>query len=69
LPDALLLAEPKSAKERDLEFTKALENGITDPIQLATLNTYDPGKIQVYREAESEQAGILKKRLQLPFSL
>ena len=27
LPDALLLAEPKSAKERDREFTRALESG------------------------------------------
>jgi hypothetical protein len=56
LPDALLLAEPKSAKDRDREFTLALESGETDPAKIAALNTFDPAHIQVYREADLQRA-------------
>jgi hypothetical protein len=56
LPDALLLAEPKSAKDRDREFTLALESGETDPAKIAALNTFDPANVQVYREADLERA-------------
>jgi hypothetical protein len=58
LPDALLLAEPKSAKERDYEFTKALENGVTDLTELADLNSYDPEHVQVYREDDLKRAQL-----------
>jgi hypothetical protein len=56
LPDALLLAEPKSAKDRDREFTLALESGETDPAKIAALNTFDPAHIQVYREGDLQRA-------------
>ncbi|WP_369720871.1 hypothetical protein AB8Z38_27775 [Bradyrhizobium sp. LLZ17] len=56
LPDALLLAEPKSAKDRDREFTLALESGETDPAKIAALNTFDPANVQVYREGDLERA-------------
>lgn len=50
LPEALLLIEPKALKEQDIEFTKALEAGITDPAELARLNTYNPKHVLVYRK-------------------
>lgn len=56
LPNALLLADPKSAKDRDREFTRALESGETDVAKISALNTFDPSQVQVYREADLEQA-------------
>lgn len=56
LPNALLLAEPKSHKERDREFTLALESGVTDTAELTRLNSYDPAKILVYREGDLSRA-------------
>jgi hypothetical protein len=59
LPDALLLANPKAAKERDREFLLALERhgspGI-DMEQIAALNSYDPDEVLVYREGDLERA-------------
>jgi hypothetical protein len=56
LPDALLLAEPKSAKERDREFMHAMDTGTTELAELAQLNSYDPSKVQVYREGDLQRA-------------
>jgi hypothetical protein len=56
LPDALLLAEPQSAKERDREFTLALESGETDSEKIAALNTFDPAQVQVYRQGDLQRA-------------
>jgi hypothetical protein len=61
LPDALLLAEPKSAKERDRELTLALERSDTAGVntaEMAKLNSYDPTKIRVYKEADLERAAL-----------
>jgi hypothetical protein len=56
LPDALLVAEPKSAKDRDREFTLALESGETDSEKISALNTFDPAHVQVYREGDLQRA-------------
>jgi hypothetical protein len=56
LPDALLVAEPKSAKDRDREFTLALESGETDSAKISALNTFDPAHVQVYREGDLQRA-------------
>ena len=68
LPDALLLAEPKSAKERDREFTRALESGETDSEKIAALNTFDPAHVQVYREGDLQRAKEnLEQAVQITF--
>lgn len=68
LPDALLLAEPKSAKDRDREFTRALESGETDSEKIAALNTFDPAHVQVYREADLQRArDDLQEAVQITF--
>jgi hypothetical protein len=56
LPDALLLAEPKSAKERDREFTLALETGTATLVEMDMLNSYDPEKIAVAKESDLRRA-------------
>src|ERR1700730_10603193 len=56
LPDALLLAEPKSAKERDREFTLALETGAATLLEMAMLNSYDPAKVAVAKEPDLKRA-------------
>lgn len=61
LPDALLLAEPKSAKDRDRELTLALERSDAaglDTAEMAKLNSYDPAKISVYREGDLVRASL-----------
>jgi hypothetical protein len=68
LPDALLLAEPKSAKERDREFTRALESGETDSEKISALNTFDPAHVQVYREGDLQRArDNLEQAVQITF--
>lgn len=68
LPDALLLAEPKSAKDRDREFTRALESGETDSEKISALNTFDPAHVQVYREADLQRAkDNLEQAVQITF--
>jgi hypothetical protein len=68
LPEALLLAEPKSAKERDREFTRALESGVTDSEKIAALNTFDPAHVQVYREGDLQRArDNLEEAVQITF--
>jgi hypothetical protein len=55
LPEAMLLAEPKSAKDRDREFTLALENSEGNSIdveEMTKLNSYDPAKVRVYKETD-----------------
>jgi hypothetical protein len=55
LPNALLLAEPKSAKERDREFTLGLETGLSlDEIDM--LNSYDPKNVAVVKESDLGRA-------------
>ncbi len=56
LPNALLLAEPKSHKERDREFTLALESGKFDTVELGRLNSYDPANIMVYKDGDLRRA-------------
>jgi hypothetical protein len=60
VPDALCLAEPKSAKERDHELALALERadkeGRVDTAEMARLNTYDTANVQVYRKGDLERA-------------
>jgi hypothetical protein len=68
LPDALLLCEPKSAKERDREFTRALESGETDSEKISALNTFDPAHVQVYREGDLQRArDDLEEAVQITF--
>src|ERR1700704_773040 len=55
LPEAMLLAEPKSAKERDREFTLALEKSEGNSInveEMTKLNSYDAAKVRVYKETD-----------------
>jgi hypothetical protein len=59
LPKALLLAEPKSAKERDRELALALERSDTQGVnteEMARLNSYDPARINVYTESDLQRA-------------
>jgi hypothetical protein len=59
LPDALCVAEPKRAKERDRELTLALERSDTTGVntaEMARLNSYDNSKILVYREGDLARA-------------
>jgi hypothetical protein len=56
VPNALLLAEPKAAKDRDREFTLALQVGETDSEKIGALNSFDPAEIQVYRESDLKRA-------------
>jgi hypothetical protein len=56
VPNALLLADPTSGKERDREFVLALETGETDPAKIGALNTFDPAHVQVYREGDLKKA-------------
>jgi hypothetical protein len=68
LPDALLLCEPKSAKDRDREFTRALESGETDSEIISALNTFDPAHVQVYREGDLQRArSDLEQAVQITF--
>jgi hypothetical protein len=68
LPDALLLAEPKSAKDGDREFTPALESGETDSEKISALNTFDPAHVQVYREGDLQRArNDLEQAVQITF--
>jgi hypothetical protein len=59
LPDALLLADPKAAKERDREFLLALERYDTQGMnaaETAALNNYDASKVLVCREGDLARA-------------
>jgi hypothetical protein len=56
VPNALLLADPTSGKERDREFVLALETGVTDPAKIGALNTFDPASVQVYRNGDLQKA-------------
>lgn len=59
LPDALLLADPRTAKERDREFLLVLERYDKDGINVleaARLNSYDPDRVNVYRLGDLKRA-------------
>jgi hypothetical protein len=59
LPDALCVADPKMAKERDREFTLALERFDKDGINVEEfyrLNNPDTASVLVYREGDLERA-------------
>lgn len=54
-----MVAEPKSAKERDRELALALERSDTHGIntaEMAKFNSYDPETIYVYREGDLVRA-------------